>query len=381
MKITRTDSLPDMENTVQPVVETYLKEKQQQKTFNKGDIVDVATLNQKEPYANIEVDKEDLVGSSKQIISHAVSTNIHRECLAVIVELPSGDLIVDLFSYNSDNTQYPSIERLALELGVDTSTIHQIAGSEGNDVLLQFDGKRWKIIEHTDAKQKSKIIDSRDFIRPLLLSGLTLPLTLLLGLETTLPLVPTLVTGTLVAILLYLALLYLDLAVKRNHGLPGWIVGKAYLHEYRHMDQMLSEEDKETVVDVEHAEFKGIGTLAPREKFNDRREVLYNVVFIVKIPPIGEKAVRVPTPDKDWMNSTCKRTVYSIAPTVEEIGVKEISTVPIKLQDDEIVIDADRLECEKNIIERNIYEVIGDKYVKFVNSVLGGKTREEIFCT
>lgn len=380
MKVTKRDSLPDMKQTVQPVVKKYLAEHQEDNAFTTGDIVDVATIDKKDPYSNFNINKEDLTNSSQRIIEHAVNTDIHTKCLAVVVELRCGDLIVDLFSNNSESDSHQSIERLALAIDVDTSSIHHLSGSGGNDVRLKYKDNRWQIVEHIDDIDFDReTIDSRDFIRPLFLSGLTFTLALLLGVSNTIPLVPAIVTGAIGGIILYVGFLYVNLAVKRNHGLPKWVIDDLYLPEYVHPDMEILEDEKEVLIDVENAEFEQLITLAEESEFNDKRAVLHNLAVIVNIPPIGEKVVKVPTPSNDWSNSTSTRMIYSISPTIEMMGKKNVSTIPIQINDDTLVVDSDRLDIEENTVAKTTLEKLADKYVSTINSIIGGKTREELY--
>lgn len=380
MKITKRDTLPDMRKNVQPVVEEYLSEYQEDNAFTMGDIVDVATIDKKEPYTNFNINKEDLTGSSKRIIEHAVNTKIHTTCLAVVVELRCGDMIVDLFSNDTNSDSYPSVERLALAIDVDKSSIHHLSGNSGNDVRLKFKNNRWKIVEHIDdIDYERDTIDIKDFIRPLFLSGLSFALSMLLGVTDAAPLVPSVVVGVVTAIVLYTSFLYLDLAVKRDHELPRWLVSTSQLPEYEHPDMSLRDHEEEKIVDVENAEFKQLITLADEDAFNDKRAVLHNLAIVVNIPPIGEKVVKVPTPSNDWSNSTCSRMIYSMAPTIQLLGHTTITTVPISISDGELVIDEDQLDLEGELVAKTTLEEIADKYVGFINSYLGAKTREEMY--
>jgi len=380
MKITKRDSLPNMKQTVQPVVKKHLSQHQEDNAFTTGDIIDVATIDKKDPYSNFNINKEDLTNSSKRIIEHAVNTDIHTKCLAVVVELQCGDLIVDLFSNNSETDSHQSIERLALAIDVDTSSIHHLSGSGGNNIRLKHQDNRWKIVEHIDDIDFDReTIDSRDFIRPLFLSGLTFALALLLGLSNVIPLVPAIVTGMVGGIALYVGFLYVDLAVKRNHGLPKWVSDDLYLPEYVHPDMEILDEEKDVLIDVENAEFEQLITLAEEDEFNDKRAVLHNLAVIVNIPPIGEKVVKVPTPSNDWSNSTCTRMIYSISPTIEMLCKKNVSTVPILINDGVLAIDTERLSIEEDLVAKTRLEKIADKYVTTINSIIGGKTRKEIY--
>jgi len=361
------------QSAVDPVVRELLQEHEEENSLRTATIVDIATISDTDPYENFSIDTSRITNSSQQRIKQIIETKKYEDCIALAVELESDDIFVDFFTYKSSpNTEYPSVESLAMKLGVDISSIHHLTGKT---VEIHRQDGYWRVCETIETPQPTPTVTKNDFFNPLLIAGLLTPLGAIVGWQTTLPILATTIGGIALTITTYSFLLYLTLAAKRDHPLPG-LLGRLFVPDYKNDAGVITDDDKFT--DVEYGEFTGLHTLADEDEKDSDRAVLHNLAVDVSIPPSGEKTVPLPAPATGWDGTTVKGLVYSLSPSVETLERGAGELIPLKIEDDRVTVDKDRINVHP---PRDLYvlEKLADMYVIKVNSLFGAKRREEVY--
>lgn len=369
-----TRSIDDSGGVVQTPVKEYLLRNEQNDSVDHGKIIDIATIDPDEPFENFNVERRDVTNESQRLLSKVISTGAHANCLAVLVELSNGSVFFDFFAYNnSTESDYPSVELLSMSLDVDISSVHHLIGKE---VLIQRGKSGWEIIEHIPQRPLPYTITRKEFLNSLTVSVLPFVCGVLLGVQTSISILSGVIGGLFVAVVLFSVLLYLFFASKREHVFAGGI-GRIATPDYSEDHGKI--DIGEPVTDVEHGEFKGIVTFADEEKHDSGRVVLYNLGVRMNVHPIGDVIVPMPSPGINWENSVAKRFVYSISPSVSELDRQEGELVPIKLEGNQIKIDASRLSAKQTNLKRSTTEKLADKYVRSINDVFGTPVREDVY--
>lgn len=361
------------ESAIDPSVRELLKRLEEQNSLSRGTIVDFATVSKGDPYENFSLDKSKITNASRKRLESIVSTDKYQDCIAFAVELDSGDVFLDFFTYKSSPTdEYPSVESLALKLGVDISSVHHLTGKDV-DVRLQ-DG-HWIVAETVERESTNSTVTKHDFLNPLAIGGLLVPLGALIGWQTTVPLTHSTGVGIVLSVVAYAFLLYLTLASKRDHPLPG-VLGRLFIPDHSSQVGILSEEDN--ITDIEYGEFNRLFTLAEEEELEDERAVLHNLAIDVTLPPSGRKTVPVPSPTTGWDGTTIKALVYNLSSSVETLDRATGQLVPLEAEDGRVQVDTSRLETRQTR-ELTFGEKFADRYVTWINSKFGAEKRQELY--
>ena len=360
-------------SAVAPGVSDLLKEHEQENSLSTGKIVDIATISKDDTYENFSIDTGRITNASQQQLKRLVTTDDYQDCIALAVELKSGDVFVDFYTYKSSpNNEYPSVESLAMTLGVDISSVHHLMGK---NVDVSRQNGHWVICETVEETPGEPTVEWRDYLNPLAVSGLLTPLGVLVGWQTSAPIIYTAIGGVVLTFIAYAFLLYLTLASKRDYPLPG-ILGRIFAPDYSNDAGYITEEDDITT--VEHGEFTRLHTLAEDDELENDRAVLHNLAIDVTIPPTGKKTVPVPAPATGWDGTTVKGLVYTLSPSVETLDRATGELIPLTQNNGRIEVDKDRLDIHEPR-ELSVPEKIADEYVKWINTQLGVDHREDVY--
>lgn len=369
-----TRSIDDSSGVVEHPVKQYLLRNEQKDSVGHGKIIDIATVDPKEPFSNFNIEKSDVTNESKRRLGTIISTNEYTNCLVVLVELPDESVFFDFFTYNDSNeSDNPSVELLSMCLGVDISSVHHLIGKE---VSIQRGDSGWKIIEHISQRPIPHTVTRSEFLNSGVVSVLPLIGGVLIGVQTSVSILHGVIGGLISFLVVFLCLLYFFFASKREHmfaGVLSRIATPDYTGEHGKIDS------DEYITDVEHGEFKGIVTFAKENDHDSGRAVLYNLGVRMTVPPLGEVIVPMPSPGINWENSVAKRFVYSISPSVIELDRQQGDLIPITLEGNQVKIDSNRLSAKQTNLKRSITEKIADKYVETVNNVFGTPVREDVY--
>lgn len=364
----------EFEPAVQPVVKDLLIEHEAEDSLLTGTIRDVATINPDDRYDNFEIGTGKIINASDQLIKSVANSDTYQNVIAIAVEMPSGDVFIDLFTYESANdTDYPSVESLAMAVGVDVSSVHHLVGESVD--IVQSDG-RWTICEHREMPPIEPTVTARDFLTPFLITFLLVPLSLAVGWQLGFPLFILFAASVAVCVILYLGLLYLVLAAKRDHPRPG-ILGRIYAPDYT-SDEGVVHED-EGIVNVQNGEFQRIITLVDESEYDSPRAVLHNLGVVVKIPPVGDKTIPIKAPTIGWRGTLIKNVVYTLSNSVENLDRARGKLLPLVQTDNRIEIDRDRLSVEHHSRRRTLLEETADAYVAWVNGVFNTPSRSDTY--
>lgn len=368
------DQSPTGSETVHPVVRKLLRQHESDDSLTTGTIVDIATISPSKPYENFEIDSDKIINSSEQLIKSVVTTDRYHDCIAIAVELPNGEIFVDLFTYkSSDMGDYPSIESLAMALSVDVSSVHHLIGKQVN--IIQEDN-RWVICEHKDTPSTTPTVSMRDFVTPLMISIFLTPLGVFTGMFTSISIIVTTGIGVLGTVICYSFLLYLTLAAKRDHPLPG-ILGTLFAPDYTGESGRITEDN--TVTDVQQGEFKRLTTLVDEDEYESPRAVLHNLAVVVVVPPDGEKTIPIPSPATGWRGTVIKSLVFTLSSSVEALDQSKGKLIPLAQEDDRIKIDRESLKLKETTRDRTFFEKIADRYVGYINDVLRTPVRDDVY--
>lgn len=354
---------------VEPDLKSLLKDLEEKDSLLEGTIVDIATVNSGDPFENFDIDPDRLIESSKSLIMTMATSPKYQECITVAVELPSGDVFVDLFTYEDSSTnEYPAIENLARILDVDISSVHHVVGK---DVLVLRKDGRWRVIEHMDTPPTPPTVTRQDALVPVVISGFLLAFGALVGyLVEGISLLLAVAGSFVVSGGLLLVLFYITFAIKRDHPLPGIVerfVAPMYTTDIGELhDSKLSS--------VQNGELKRIDT--KEDNSNNHRSMVKNMFVVVGVPPEGDLEVAIPAPFSSWHGTRVKRLLYHLSPSVEYINQQEEDLIPLRKNNGRVEVDPDRLPSDP-ARNRTTLEVIADAYVNGFNDLFGIESRQD----
>lgn len=375
MSTAEADTLDRQDGVVQDVVLEELREHEKADSNTSGEIIDIGTLVSSSPLQNIDVPVAEMTPASKKSLKRAVESGDYETLIAVSVKLNSGAVFVDLYTYEDDpeTDTYKSINTLLFATGTDQSSIHYL---DGETVSIHRQNDQWEISEGNTVTQPPARVNYRDFLTPLLISVPVVPLSIALAWQYEINLYIGSVVGVALATISFLLLLYLRVATRGDHPLPG-VAGRIYQPDYTEEYGKLDEDDP--VADVENGEFKRIITLADEEEYDRSRVVLHNMAIVVNIPPMGEVTVPLPTPAQSWCGSDAKQLIYHLSSSVDTLDRADGRLVPLKTDGSQIVVDPERLQDQPQPQVQNLAELLGRKYIRKINSLLETPVRDDLY--
>lgn len=363
------------DTVVQDVVLEELRRHESMDSHSVGVIVDIGTLNETSPSQNINVSADRLTPASKKALKRAVESGDYETLIAVSVELPCEDVFIELYTYEEDpeDDTYRSINSLLLATGTDSSSIHYLTGKT---VTLKRENNRWIISQGREESTPPGRVSVRDFVTPLLIALPATPLGVIAAWQFDSSLYVGAIGGLLLSFVAFQVLLYLRVATRGDHLLPG-IAGRIYQPVYTDGHGKIGEDDP--VTDVEKGEFRRLITLADEDEYDRSRIVLRNLAVVVDVPPMGEVTVPLPSPAQSWAESEIKQLTYHLASSVDTLDRADGTLISLKTDGDQIEVDGDDLNTKTPAQSKGLAELVGEKYVNSVNSVLGTPSREETY--
>lgn len=358
------------EEAIHPRVEEILLALEESESALTGTIVELSPLQSIDPFDVFETEKMEFSSGSRKLIEEKVKTDHFDQLIAVLIRLPSGDIVADFYTNKSSSVDsYPTIESLAVNQGVNHTSVHQLVGKK---VQVSRDEGRWKISTGEDNNGHQHTVTKRHYLLPFIPAAIPF---LLGGVGAVLLDVPSLaaVGGGLVgSILLYSMTLYYLLAKAREHEVPSIL-------QERISPSHSTEEDiieNSSIVDVEQAEFQGLDTMADEDELDNDRAVMENLVIQATIPPHGEVNIPLRSPSTSWNQTALKSFIYHISPSVDELPQSIDSLFPVVFEDSELRVRPEDLPDSPQR-PLSIAETYADLYVGFVNRKLGVPTRAE----
>lgn len=361
---------------VEPAVAEALNRLETNQGVLCGEIIDVASFNMSSPYNNFNFPRDRVIGESQQRIQKIIDEETYTDCILIAVSLNTyqkKDVFVHPFTYESSNndTHEPIID-LSATLNIDMSMIHHLVGET---VEVRRFGNKWEISNHKEY-EREPTVSERSFAIPLLISTLPIPLSIVVGLQTSTSSLLSLSVGGAVSVLLGFILTWLYASVKLDHPLPGFL-GRMLRPQYMEDENKIVTDD---VVDVKHVEVDKIITLADTEENRTNRTILHNLAVTGYVPEVGRTVVPLPCPAEMWYESTGKHAIYRLAPTVGDLEHSRGELLPVNLdEDNRIQIDADRIHMEEPQQQGYWVESFADSYVQKVNAIFRTGSRTDVY--
>lgn len=355
--------------------------KREDKTVLFGSVVDIAIIDPDEPYENADVYEHELTGESRRVVNMVAETDLYESCIIVFVEIESGDIIADIFtSKSSDVDDYPAIESLAMALGIDRSSTNLLPESDKKVPLIK-ENDRWSVVTKNSYSITESTIGRNDILLPIIVSVFSTAAIFVFGeFAFAIDTVISAVTSAVIGFIMFFGIAYAQFVSKRDHTFPGVLQRVFTPHHPVDNEEERTRITEDSVNEVHNASVKKIVTTVPDTESGDERAILNNAGFIVDIPPVGEKLIRVPTPVHTWNDSVMRKVFYSVTPSAFDESKGYNKTIPVKTnENNELRVDTNRLENKTVKVNEKYIDRMADRYVETVADVIGGKTREELY--